>query len=141
MGKLKFGDKVQLVALGVDAYRSNVLNGREPLRWGGNVHMGDVGVIVREATVHDRPKVVFSTDTQTMIVRDEEIMLESETSNIIALENIIKLQETVKISSKNYPSLHRTVIYNESKMQVGCQSISKVDALQIAADITAHFGK
>lgn len=143
MAKLKFGDKVQLVGIGVDSYKSNVLNGRDPLRFTSTVQVGDVGVVIKPGNVYDRPRVVFQTvhgTSDTVVVDEKDLMVESDESNIKVLENIAKLQETVKISSKKYSTLDRTIIYNENKLNIGCQNISKEDALEIANDIRTHFG-
>lgn len=144
MGKLKFGDKVQLVSLTQDAYKHNVLNGREPLRYNSHVQLGDTGVIVREPSLYNDARVIFQTvhgSTDTIAVQASDLMIESDESNIKLLENITKLQEAVKVSSKKYSTLDSTMIFDETRVKVGCQNISKADALQIAADITAHFGK
>lgn len=138
----KFGDKVQIVNMDLSQYQDNLCDdyGSNELHYEDEADMGDVGVVITEPSGKtDWPEVAFKSGSYSCVieVNPKDLMLHSEESEVAFLNNLLTLQE--KCPYKKYETLEQSIRYEKNSIEVGCQDISKEDAIKIAHDILNHF--
>lgn len=141
----KFGDKVQIVHLSREQYRENILESYNELgtEYSDDLCLGDIGIVLKVSG--NKTLVAFEEyeygggdEGNTEWVNNNEIALHSEESELTVLNRIVELQ-TKEFVCKEYKTLNERVVFEKDCIEVGCQEISKEDALKIAADIQTHF--
>jgi hypothetical protein len=137
--KFKFGDKVQLVKMTLKQYEENVFDENDILMYDHEVDMGDIGVVISEGEAGDYPDVAFKKGSYSRVIEVEpkDLMLHSEESEIVFLNNLMELQE--KCPVQKYASLDQSLVFTKTKVEAGCQHINKADAIKIANDILTYY--
>lgn len=152
-GKFNHGDKVQVVRLSKNTIERNVEDiendGFLDLDEGEfeNYQIGDVGIFIEEDREEDNAAIVSMqlpdgvVDNYTISL--DELELFSDASNLEALNvcfELQKLNKQQKLRTFNrYETLEEDLILREEEVEVGCQNISKKDAIQIAKDILDFY--
>lgn len=133
----KFGDKVQIVKLSQERYEENLYDGNDALHYEDEADMGDVGVVISEGP--DWPEVAFKTQYSTCVleVDPKDLMLHSDESEVVFLNNLMEIQQ--KCPLRKYATLEQAIEFSKDGIEVGCQDVSKEDAITIAKDILSYY--
>lgn len=168
MKDFKFGDKVQFVKLLDTHIEYNIRDGIDDDEEGieaissrdnQNIHLGDVGIIISvdsafcdvlfDPSIQEaRDSSYFydsynlSDDNLILNLNKSHIMPYSDESEQFVFEEMIRINSLPKLlNRKKYKTLDQAVVFDDDNLKVGCQSISKQDALQIAKDIQIRYGE
>lgn len=132
----KFGDKVQVVDMDEEDWKQNLFSGTDGEIIDGDIRLGDVGVVV---TSYSDKTVVAFEDLDDLYNVDNKCLAKHNASSIKKYQTRLKELKTIKGGKKSYPGFAYHIEYHEQTIKVGCQTISKANALLIAADINKHF--
>jgi hypothetical protein len=155
--KYKFGDTIQITKLSDRMLKNNIEDGDDLDTVEGRFEVGDTALVIYDDGSHvyimNDPVTVESVDEdycfdidtvgdeQMLCISKDLIMLHSPESELAALNELTRISQLpVVIKRKTYETLDETMEFENDHITVGCQTISKEDALKIAEDIQARYG-
>jgi hypothetical protein len=155
--KYQFGDRIQITKLSDRNLKNNIEDSEDLDIIENRFEVGDIALVVYDSgsyvyIINDPITVesvdedyCFDIDTvgdELMIsINKDQVMLYSEESELAALNELTRISQIpVVIKKRTYDTLDEEIKFENDHINVGCQTISKEDALKIAEDIQARYG-